>query len=131
MDADDVWGEPFTVADPAAKAAAPGGGCCSSSSPMSSKCDRSAKTASGAPRDEERKDDDLDDLELVRSGGEPGGCSTLVMSAWRRPAAAQRSGAGRIVVSERRRETFCSVSGAGANPGPCRCRRSGSDREGV
>ena len=53
----------------------------SSSRPMSSKWERSEKTASGEEKDEERKEEDLEDLELVRPGGEPGGCAKVVISS--------------------------------------------------
>ena len=80
---------------------------------MSSKCDRSVKTPSREEKDEDWKEDDLEDLELVRPGGEPGGCAKVVISSlWSRMVRVRSSGLGRASVKERRREILCSVRGA-------------------
>lgn len=52
----------------------------SSSRPMSSKCDMSVRTGSGFEfREDECNEEDLEDLEPVRSGGEPGAVGAKVV----------------------------------------------------
>ena len=78
---------------------------------MSSKCERSEKTASGEEKVDDWYEDDLEDLELVKSGGEPGGGAKVVISSLRGRVGRRRSGSG-CSVNAQRRETFFSVSGA-------------------
>ena len=47
--------------------------CCSSSRPISSKCEMSESRVSPPVREDEWTEEDLEDLEAVRPGGEPGG----------------------------------------------------------
>lgn len=49
---------------------------------MSSKCDRSELIPSVSACEEEWNEEDLEDLELVSSGGEPGACTNVVISSW-------------------------------------------------
>lgn len=49
--------------------------------PISSKWDRSELMPSVSAYEEEWKEDDLEDLELVSSGGEPGACTNVVISS--------------------------------------------------